>query len=111
MQRAFSNRLLAPLREIGFTHLAVETVAEDPTKLSARGYPTLDTGTYTRDPTFGDLIRRALDLGYIVVRYEAGPEHRVVVYDQHIHAMISLDVALHRARGAVRSNRRLRRHG
>ena len=69
-QRAFSNQLLAPLRKHGFRYLALETVSEDATLLNARGYPVLSTGFYTRDPAFGDLVRRALELGYTVVPYE-----------------------------------------
>lgn len=70
IQRAFSNRLLVPLRQLGFTYLAVETIHEDTATLNQRGYPVLETGTYTDDPAFGDLIRRAIQLGYTVVAYE-----------------------------------------
>jgi hypothetical protein len=73
-QRALAHQLLGPLRDSGFTYLAVETISEDEAALAARGYPVLGTGTYTRDPVFGDLIRRALDLGYVVFGYDAGPE-------------------------------------
>lgn len=70
VQRAFANQLIAPLRDLGFNYLAVETLSEDSAPLHARGYPVHATGTYTRDPAFGDLIRRAIDLGYTVVPYE-----------------------------------------
>ncbi|MEE8155844.1 MAG: hypothetical protein V3T53_12905 [Phycisphaerales bacterium] len=70
IQRAFSNRLLVPLRQLGFTYLAVETIHEDTAILNERGYPVLDTGTYTHDPAFGDLIRRAIGLGFTVLAYE-----------------------------------------
>ncbi|MEE9131041.1 MAG: hypothetical protein V3T84_13565 [Phycisphaerales bacterium] len=70
IQRAFSNRLLVPLRQLGFTYLAVETIHEDTATLNERGYPVLETGTYTDDPAFGDLIRRAIGLGYTVLAYE-----------------------------------------
>ena len=76
IQRAFSNRLLVPLRQLGFTHLAVETLSEDTATLNERGYPVMKSGTYTRDPAFGDLIRRAIGLGYTVVAYEAGRADR-----------------------------------
>jgi len=71
IQRAFSNRLLAPLREAGFNYLALETLSEDDIALAARGYPIFASGTYTRDPVFGDIVRRALALGYKLVPYEA----------------------------------------
>ena len=76
IQRAFSNGLLKPLRELGFTYLAVEAVGTDIDGLNERGYPVLKTGLYTRDPAFGDLIRRALALGYTILAYEAGDEGR-----------------------------------
>ena len=34
----------------------------------------LTTGLYARDPAFGDLIRRAIGLGYTVLAYEASPQ-------------------------------------
>jgi len=73
-QRAFANQLLVPLREAGYTHLAIETLGETGERLRARGYPVLSSGTYTRDPALGDLVRRALALGYVVIEYEAGPD-------------------------------------
>ncbi|MFG0256574.1 MAG: hypothetical protein ACF8GE_01595 [Phycisphaerales bacterium JB043] len=74
MQRAFANQLLEPLRELGFTHLAMETLEESADALHARGYPVLSTGTYTDDPALGDLVRRAIELGYTLVPYEADAE-------------------------------------
>jgi len=45
MQRAFVNRLLAPLRVQGFDYLALEGVGEDAAALNKRGYPVLGSGT------------------------------------------------------------------
>ena len=73
LQRAFANQLLKPLREIGFTHLAIETLGEDAELLHDRGYPVLSSGTYLHDPALGDLVRRALALGFTLVPYEADP--------------------------------------
>lgn len=73
-QRAFANEILAPLRKAGFTHLALETLSEDTDQLSDRGYPRLNSGTYTKDPALGDLVRRALELGFVVFGYEADPQ-------------------------------------
>lgn len=69
--RAFTIELLKALRKRGFTHFASETLYESDTRLNERGYPTKDTGFYTREPVYGDLIRTALKLGYRVVAYEA----------------------------------------
>jgi len=76
-QRAFAHRLLEPLRAAGFTHLALETLMEDSAALAARGYPTVTSGIYTRDPLLGDLVRRALELGFVVVGYEAPVAERM----------------------------------
>lgn len=65
--RLLTLSLLAPLRARGFTHLAVETLATPPL---AKGYPTLGTGYYTREPVFAELIREAHRLGYVLVPYE-----------------------------------------
>lgn len=73
VQRAFANRLLEGLRAEGFTHLALETLNDD-ARAQELGYPTLDCGTYTRDPVLGDLVRRAVGMGYTLVPYEASPE-------------------------------------
>ncbi len=74
MQRAFSNQLIEPLRAAGFGYLAVEALREDEHALRERGYPLLTSGSYLRDPAFGDLIRRALALGFVVFGYDATPE-------------------------------------
>ena len=70
--RLLTLALLAPLRAQGYTHLAVETLAPNPLP---KGYPTLDSGYYTRDPVFAALIREAVRLGYVLVPYEpeSGP--------------------------------------
>lgn len=75
-QRAFANELLEPLRKAGFTHLALETLTEDPAALAERGYPTMGSGIYTVDPLLGDLVRQALALGFAVLGYEASADER-----------------------------------
>jgi hypothetical protein len=69
--RAFATSLLAGLREKGFRYFAAETLDhEDIPTLVKRGYPTLRTGYYCREPLCGDLVREALRLGYTPVAYE-----------------------------------------
>ena len=70
-ERAFANELLVPLKEAGFTHLALETIGEETAALEERKYPLMNDGFYTRDPVLGDLVRRALELGMGIVAYEA----------------------------------------
>jgi hypothetical protein len=69
--RAFAASLLAGLRKKGFRYFAAETFNQDDMPaLVKRGYPTLGTGFYCREPVFGDVVREAVRLGYIPVAYE-----------------------------------------
>lgn len=74
-QRALLHGLLDDLAAAGFTHLACETLAHD-AGLHERGHPTVADGTYSRDPVYGALLRRALELGLAVVPYEATAAQR-----------------------------------
>ncbi|AYA37715.1 hypothetical protein D3Y59_12055 [Hymenobacter oligotrophus] len=73
--RAFVAALLPDLRRAGFTHLAVEALAED-SALEQRGFPTLASGFYTREPTMANLLRTALALGFRLVAYDAQSGNR-----------------------------------
>lgn len=70
MGRAFTLSLLPGLYAQGFRYFAAETLDEKDTQLQKRGYPTQQTGYYTAEPAFGDLVRTALKLGFKVVPYE-----------------------------------------
>jgi hypothetical protein len=103
--RAFSIELLRMLRPLGFTHFAAETLYEADVDLNERGYPTKMSGAYINEPVYGDLVRTALALGYVVVPYESrggnrelgqatnlierilevDPEARVVVHAGYAH--------------------------
>ncbi len=41
--------------------------------LTSRGYPIVETGYYTSDPQFGNVIRRAIDLRFEVLGYDFRP--------------------------------------
>lgn len=69
--RAFAANLLPRLRELGFSYLAVETLAEGDTALNHRGYPLRATGFYSNEPIFGEFLRVAHKLGFTIVPYEA----------------------------------------
>jgi hypothetical protein len=69
--RAFTLELLEKLYAKGFRYFAAETVEQSDTDLNKRGYPTQNTGYYTADPIYADLIRTGLKLGYKVVPYES----------------------------------------
>jgi len=70
VHRALTLRLLPILYAKGFRYLAAETLFESDPELNKRGYPTQETGYYSADPVFGDLIRTALKIGYKLVPYE-----------------------------------------
>lgn len=66
--RAFTASLLEELYQQGFRYLAMEMLSnyrrKEITKLDAY------TGYYAGEPVAGELIRKALELGYILVPYE-----------------------------------------
>jgi len=69
--RVLTLALLPRLRAMGFTHFAAEGISEFDRELTARGYPTRDTGPYIGEPLYGEIVRTALRLGFVVVPYEA----------------------------------------
>jgi hypothetical protein len=78
--RAFILSVAQALKPLGYNVYAAETLgnwgsdaqkAERLHRLVADGYPDRDTGTYSAEPMFGDLIRGVLRLGYRPVAYEA----------------------------------------
>lgn len=62
--------LLPALYRQGFRYLALEALGDDP-GLQRRGYPTLRSGFYLREPQLANLVREALALGFAVVPYDA----------------------------------------
>ena len=69
--RVFTTRLLTALYKQGYRWFAAETLNAADAGLNRRGYPLRQTGFYTNEPTYAELIRTALRLGYHVVAYEA----------------------------------------
>ncbi|TCI12468.1 hypothetical protein EZM97_03725 [Dyella soli] len=70
--RELTLELLPRLRAEGFTHFAAEALTDDDPDLAQRGYPVNRTGSeYLHEPLYGQIIRRALQLGFIVVPYES----------------------------------------
>ncbi|MDX1586346.1 MAG: hypothetical protein R3222_06370 [Balneolaceae bacterium] len=69
--RMLVERLLPLFAENGFTYLALEALSEGQDHLLNGGNPpTINTGFYTQDPHFANLIRSAQDLGFQFVAYE-----------------------------------------
>lgn len=69
--RLLTLALLPRLRALGFTHFAAEALDERDRDLASRGYPVDASGTYVREPLYGEIVRTALKLGYVVVPYES----------------------------------------
>lgn len=69
--RAFVSNQLASLYNKGFHYLAIEALSYMDTNLSKRGYPIIDqSGFYTNEPFFSDMLQRAIKLGYRLIPYE-----------------------------------------
>lgn len=72
--RIFAKQLLKQLYEIGYRNLAVETLSTHEkyidTLLNIRKYPLVTSGSYSREPQFGEFIREALQLGFYVFPYD-----------------------------------------
>jgi hypothetical protein len=69
--RASTLQLLRRLYAKGFRYIAAETLYSEDVELQKRGFPTQNSGFYTADPVYADVIRAALKLGYKVVPYES----------------------------------------
>lgn len=71
LTRTLTVAMLATLRAEGFNYFAVETLYGDDHALARRGYVTADSGFYTREPIYAEMVRTALKLGFTVVAYES----------------------------------------
>jgi hypothetical protein len=68
--RAFTSNLLEPLWNKGFRYLAIETLGYEDSSLMKRKYPIEKTGFYSKDPVFGNMIRKAIKIGFKLIPYE-----------------------------------------
>lgn len=69
--RASTLQLIRRLYAKGFRYFAAETIYAEDADLQKRGFPTQNSGFYTADPVYADMIRAALKLGYKIVPYES----------------------------------------
>ena len=72
--RAFVQLMLKDLWKKGFRYLAIEAYNQDDNGLKARGYPVMNSGYSIKEPVFGDLIREAVSLGFLVSGYQPTPQ-------------------------------------
>lgn len=71
LTRTVTVQLLERLRADGYDHFAAETLYETDRGLAERSYPVADSGFYSEEPVYAEMIRTALKLGFTVVAYEA----------------------------------------
>ncbi len=73
LTRTLTVQMLEALRAEGFDTFAAETLYDTDIDdgLQQRGYATSDTGFYTEEPIYAEMVRAAIRLGYRVVAYEA----------------------------------------
>ena len=67
--RIFLAQLLSELRKQGFKTLAVEALSTNDSSF-IENVPTQMAGYYTREPEFGNLLRKAKELGFEILPYE-----------------------------------------
>ncbi|WP_266202519.1 hypothetical protein [Pontibacter kalidii] len=73
LHRVFTRSLLQELYDKGYKNLGLEALTNGELKdnlLHSRKYPVMETGHYTKDPQFGNLIRVAMEIGYNLFPYE-----------------------------------------
>ena len=71
LTRSLTVQLLSRLHQQGFNYFAAETLSRTDTALLSRGYPTHDSGFYTEEPIYAEMVHTALKLGFKVIAYEA----------------------------------------
>lgn len=72
LTRSLTVQMLAELRKEGFDTFAAETLDQpDMPALQKRGYAIHESGFYTEEPVYAEMVHEALKLGYRVVAYEA----------------------------------------
>lgn len=67
--RNFTKSILKDLYDNGYRYLGLEALFD--TSINERKFPILESGYYTKEPEFGNLIYEALKIGYTLFSYEA----------------------------------------
>jgi hypothetical protein len=96
--RVFSESLLEGLFKNGYRILCLEAMTNGDGKfadlnLNKRGYPIRNTGLYTENPSYGNFIRKALEIGFEIFPYETtgeiGGKSREIEQTKNINDIIS----------------------
>jgi hypothetical protein len=80
--RVFSQLVLEKLKSKGFETLFVEDLTQKESSktdksLNKRKFPLITTGYYMKEPQYGNMIRKALQLNYNVLPYESIPNNSI----------------------------------
>ena len=67
--RIFTKEALQVFAAKGFTHLAIESFTNNNERIDRIGHPTINMGSYTDEPLFGDLIREAINMGFTITSF------------------------------------------
>lgn len=67
--RTFTQSLLHGMYNNGYRYLGLEALSD--TIINTRKYAVLESGYYTKEPEFGNLISEALEIGFTLFGYEA----------------------------------------
>lgn len=124
--RLFTANMLEGLYAQGYRYLGMEALfsnqhheftkyPENPfylgdTTIMERGYPLMNAsaGTYVKEPQFGNLIRRALDLGFQLFAYEKNGKGRELGQAKNIARIFEQDegakVIVHCGYGHIKEN-------
>ena len=68
--RTFTHSLLQGLYDNGYRYLGLEALFD--TIINKRKYPIIESGYYTKEPEFGNLIYAAINIGFTLFGYETG---------------------------------------
>jgi len=69
--RELTLQLLPRLRARGFKYFAAEALDERDDSAARLGYPVTTSGSeYLHEPVYGEIVREALRLGYVIVAYD-----------------------------------------
>ena len=67
--RTFTHSLLQGLYDNGYRYLGLEALFD--TIINERKYPIIESGYYTKEPEFGNLIYAALNIGFSLFGYDS----------------------------------------
>ncbi|KFF06193.1 hypothetical protein [Flavobacterium reichenbachii] len=80
--RVFTTSILQGLYNNGFRFLGVEALSDS--LINKRKFPVLESGFYTKEPEFGNLISEAVKIGFTVFGYDDFSSENITGKDREI---------------------------